>query len=183
MITMISDVKETLMKAFRIAVAVLLCSVAVAAAAESDAQSAFEKMKSLAGSWEGKSPDGKSVSTKYQLAAGGTSLMEESSEDHMVTMFYLAGGHLLLTHYCGTGNQPHMQATISPDGRTVAFDFVDGVNIPNIDSGHMHRAVFTLTDSDHYTEEWTWMQAGKSAVMRVEMHRKEQGTTVAKDTR
>ncbi len=171
------------MKAFRIAMAVLLTCSAVAAAAETDAQAAFEKMKSLAGTWEGKTADGNSVSTKYQLTAGGTSLMEESSEDHMVTMFYLTGGHLVLTHYCGTGTQPHMQATVSPDRKTIAFEFVDGVNIPTMESGHMHRAVFTLTDPDHYTEEWTWMQSGKSSVMRVEMHRKEPGTTVANGSR
>ena len=171
------------MKALRIAMAVLLSCSVVAAAEESDAQAAFDKMKSLAGTWEGKSADGKSISTKYQLAAGGTSLMEESSEDHMVTMFFLTGGHLVLTHYCGTGNQPHMQATVSPDGKTIAFEFVDGINIPTMDSDHMHRAVFTLTDADHYTEEWTWMQSGKSAVMRAAMHRKEQATTVASGTR
>ncbi len=170
------------MKLFQIAMAVLLTCSAVAAA-ETDAQAAFDKMKSLAGTWEGKSADGKSISTKYQLAAGGTSLMEESSEDHMVTMFFLTGGRLVLTHYCGTGTQPHMQATVSPDGKTVAFEFVDGVNIANMDSGHMHRAVFTLSDPDHYTEEWTWMQSGKSAVERVEMHRKEPATTVANGTR
>jgi hypothetical protein len=170
------------MKLFQIAMAVLLTCSAVAAA-ETDAQAAFDKMKSLAGTWEGKSADGKSISTKYQLAAGGKSLMEESSEDHMVTMFFLTGGRLVLTHYCGTGTQPHMQATVSPDGKTIAFEFVDGVNIANMDSGHMHRAVFTLSDPDHYTEEWTWMQSGKSAVERVEMHRKEPATTVANGTR
>jgi len=159
------------MKAFLIALVLLLsCSVV---AAESDAQAAFDKMKSLTGTWEGKSADGKSISTKYQLAAGGTSLMEESSEDHMVTMFFLSGGHLQLTHYCGTGNQPHMQAAVSPDGKTIAFDFINGANIPNLESGHMHRAVYTLTDPDHYSEEWTWMQDGHSVVERAELHRKQ----------
>lgn len=161
------------MKALKILLVVLFACSALAVAADSDAQKAFEKLKALKGSWEGQTTDGKPVSATYQLTAGGTSLMLESSEDHMVTMFYLTGDHLVLTHYCGTGTQPRMQAAISPDGKTITFDFVDGVNIPTMDTGHMHRAVFTLVDADHYNEAWTWMQGSESAVLRVQMHRKQ----------
>jgi hypothetical protein len=161
------------MRAFRILVFALFACSALSVAADSDAQKAFGKLKALKGAWEGQTPNGKSVSATYQLTAGGTSLMLESSEDHMVTMFYLAGDHLVLTHYCGTGTQPRMQASISPDGKTITFDFLDGTNIPDMDTGHMHRAVFTLIDADHYNEEWTWMQGGESAVGRVQMHRKQ----------
>ncbi|HUJ94986.1 MAG TPA: hypothetical protein VLW84_06970 [Terriglobales bacterium] len=160
------------MKLIQATLILLLCGCAVTAFAASDAQQTFDRMKALTGAWEGKGSDGKSVSTTYQLTAGGTSLMSESSEDRMVTMFYLAGDRLLLTHYCGSGTQPRMQASVSPDGKTIAFEFVDGTNIPTMESGHMHRAVFTLTDADHYTEAWTWTENGKSTVVRVEMHRK-----------
>ncbi len=162
------------MRALRIAGVVLIGCFAIAAAAESDAQKAFRKLKALTGTWAGKSHDGKAISATYHLTAGGTSLMLESSEDHMVTMFYLVGDRLVLTHYCGTGNQPRMQASVSPDGKIIAFEFVDGINIPSVESGHMHRAVFTLTDADHYAEEWTWMQGGKSSVVEhFEMTRKQ----------
>jgi len=161
------------MRTVRFTFVLLVCASAVSAFAASDAQQVFNGMKALVGSWEGKAPDGQPISTKYELAAGGTSLMEESSEDHMVTMFYLVGDRLVLTHYCGSGTQPHMQASILPDGKTIAFEFIDGTNIPTVERGHMHRAVFTLIDHDHYTEEWTWMQDGKSAVMHADMHRKQ----------
>jgi hypothetical protein len=162
------------MRILWITVIVLWGCFAATAASESDAQKAFTRLKMLTGTWEGKSADGKTVSANYQLAAGGTSLMQESSEDHMVTMFYVVGERLVLTHYCGTGTQPRMQASVSPDGKTIAFDFVDGTNIPTLESGHMHRAVFTLTDANHYIEEWTWMQGGKSSVVEhFEMSRKQ----------
>jgi hypothetical protein len=160
------------MKVPRRAIAAILVCASISAAAAPDSQKAWDRMKSLVGGWEGKTADGKSVSATYQLTAGGTALMQESSEDHMVTMFYVEGDRLLLTHYCGIGNQPRMQATISPDGKLIDFQFLDGTNIPTAETGHMHRAVYTLADADHYTEEWTWKQAGKETKQRVEMQRK-----------
>jgi hypothetical protein len=130
-------------------------------------------MKSLVGAWEGKTADGRAVTASYRLTAGGTALMQESSVDHMITMFYVARDRLVLTHYCSVGNQPHMQATISPDGKTFDFKFVDGTNIPALEAGHMHRAVFKLVDADHYTEDWTWMNDGQSLSEHFEMHRKQ----------
>ena len=36
----------------------------------------FEKLKSLAGQWQGTKPDGKPVTVTYQIASGGNSLVE-----------------------------------------------------------------------------------------------------------
>jgi hypothetical protein len=66
-----------------------------------------------------------------------------------------------MTHYCGAGNQPRMVASVSSDGKTFAFDFLDATNLASPQAGHMNRAVFTMVDADHHTESWTWTKDGK----------------------
>ncbi len=99
-------------------VAVLLMVVASATAfAQSDAQKLLEKFKAMVGTWEGKNTQDDAVVDTYRLAAGGTAVMSENkmgSED-MLSLFYVDGDHLLMTHFCPSGSQPRMRATISPD--------------------------------------------------------------------
>jgi hypothetical protein len=49
-----------------------------------------------------------------------------------------------------------MAATTSPDGKTFTFDFFDGTNLASPDAGHMRRVVFTIVDTNHHTEDWTF---------------------------
>jgi hypothetical protein len=119
--------------------------------ARSLSEQAFEKLKSLAGEWEGKTlrngrPDGaRTEMLSYKVIAGGSCVMETSRhEAHpdqtMATMFHLDGDALLLTHYCIARNQPRLQATsISPDLREIVFTFRDGTNLASREKGHMDR--------------------------------------------
>lgn len=88
----------------------------------------------------------------HEMQDAGTPL-DPAKYDHPVTVFYLDGGRLFLTHYCDAGNRPRMVAHPSPDGETVMFDFVSlsGGN----EKGHMDHAVFTIIDANHHTEDWT----------------------------
>jgi len=149
------------MKSTRLAI-LLMSLFATCALAQSDAQKNFDKMKSLAGSWTGKTSEGRPVEVSYRLTSGGSAIMSEiRSEGDMVTMFYLDGDRLLMTHFCGAGNQPRMQASTSPDGKSVAFDFLDATNLATPQTGHMHRAVFTVADANHHTEEWVFTKDGQ----------------------
>ena len=92
-------------------------------------------------------------------------------DENMITMIHLDGDRLLLTHYCGAGNQPRMKATTSPDGKSISFDFVDATNLASPDAGHMHRVVFTIPDANHHSEEWIFLQNGKEARERFDLQR------------
>jgi hypothetical protein len=142
-----------------VVVSMLFCTVALA---QSDAQKSFDKLKALAGTWEG-TLDGQQVQVSLRVTSMGNALMHEikmtGRPDDPITMFHLDGDRLVLTHYCDAGNQPHMVATISPDGKTITFDFLQATNLLSSQMGHMQRAVFTFIDADHHTEKWDFAMA------------------------
>lgn len=162
------------MRMLRAATIGLLLLACTTAWAQSDAQKALEKFKSLVGTWQGKTVKGQPVEDTYNLTAGGTAVMgnDKMGSEEMLSLFYVDGNRLLMTHFCPSGNQPRMQATIAPDLKTISFDFLDATNLPSPQAGHMHHAVYIFTDSDHYSQEWTWMEDGKATTFRSEMQRK-----------
>jgi hypothetical protein len=160
-----------------ITISVFLTLAAISVAAQSNTQKSFDLMKSLAGNWEGKSNMGE-VKVSYRLTAGGSALMSEiqgevaGKSDDMISMIHLDGGRLLLTHYCEAGNQPRMQATLSPDGKTLTFDFIDATNLASSQPGHMQRVIFTFVDESHHIEEWHFAAPGKEMVEKFDLQKK-----------
>jgi hypothetical protein len=147
------------MKSLRFMLSVVLMSLSTVALAQSDAQKSFDKLKTLAGSWEGKG-DGHAVQISNRITSGGSALMSEiQGQEDMVSMIHLDGDRLMLTHYCPMGNQPRLVGTILPGGKTVTFDFLDATNLLSSQKGHLTRAVFTLIDSDHHTESYEFSTA------------------------
>jgi hypothetical protein len=161
------------MKILRIVTAGLL-ACAPLAVAQSDAQKTLDRFKSMVGTWEGKDAKGGLVEDTYQLTAGGTAVMEENKmgDEDMLSLFYVDGERLLMTHFCPSGNQPRMKASFSPDLKTLTFDFLDATNLPNLQTGHMSNASYVFTGADQYTEEWTYIRGSKSTVFHFEMQRK-----------
>lgn len=141
--------------------------------AQSDAQKVLDRFKSMAGTWSGKSAGGDVSEVTYQLAGGGTAVMADMhmSDENMTSMFYVDGEKLMMTHFCPSGNAPRMVAVISPDLKTVTFDFLDATNLPGPQTGHMHKAVYLFGDGDHYSEEWTWRKEPKNTTFHYEMQR------------
>src|SRR5438309_7541893 len=169
------------MKSLRFLLSVALMSISTVAFAQSDAQKSFDKLKTLAGSWEGHvtvAPpqpgmgDGTLTQVSLRVTSRGNALVHEMKEagksddpahnDHPVTMLYLDDNRLLLTHYCDAGNRPRMVARTSPDGKTVEFDFLDVAG--GTQFGHMHHAVFTIIDANHHLEDWTYMQPDEKPI-------------------
>jgi hypothetical protein len=122
------------------------------AAAQSDAQKSFDKLKTLAGSWEGHVTtvppkaeiEGKHVQASLRTTSMGNAIVHEmrgdGRPDDPITMLYLDGDRLMLTHYCDAGNRPRMTGTMSPDGSKVEFEFLDVAG--GTKYGHMDHAVF-----------------------------------------
>jgi hypothetical protein len=142
-----------------IVVAVLTASVALA---DSDARKSFELLKQMEGNWAGKNQQGDLIQVTFRMTAGGSALMSEihgHGPENMISMFHMDGDRLVMTHYCGAGNQPRMKV-IASDAKSVSFEFFDGTNIGPGD-GHMQHVTFTEPDADHHVEEWVFVDHGK----------------------
>jgi hypothetical protein len=155
---------------------ILIAALALAAAsalAQTDAQKAFTTIKTLPGTWEGDTHMGP-VQVTFKVTAGGSAVMSEIlGKEDMISMFNLDGpGRLLLTHYCAAGNEPRMQASLSPNGKVITFTFVDATNLATPDAAHMHKMVLTMIDDNHHTEEWTLVDHGKEHTEVFDLHRK-----------
>jgi hypothetical protein len=161
---------------------ILLLALSTAAFAQSEAQKSFDQIKTLAGSWEGHvttippKPDteGKAVQLSLRVTSMGHAMVHEMTgagrPDDPITMLYLDGDRLLLTHYCDAGNRPRMTGKMSPDGKTVEFTFLDIAGSTKY--GHMDHAVFTAIDANHHTEDWTYMEPGDKPIhAHIELHR------------
>lgn len=155
---------------------ILVAALALAAAsacAQSDAQKAFTTIKALPGNWVGDTQMGP-VQVNFKVTAGGSAVMSEIlGKEDMISMFNLDGpGRLLMTHYCAAGNEPRMEASVSPDGKVITFNYVDATNLATPDAGHMLKMVLTVIDDNHHTEEWTFVDHGKEHKELFDLHRK-----------
>jgi hypothetical protein len=126
----------------------------------------FERMKKLAGKWEGHSTKGWENWSDISVIARGSVVMSRSEfKDEkdlgMSTMIHMDGAKLKLTHYCMAGNQPTLVATsVTPDGKSVTFEFSGATDLPTRDHGHMDKVVYTFESENRFTSQWTWYQDG-----------------------
>jgi hypothetical protein len=172
---MTTTMMMTKTQSLRLATVLVVFALCAAAAAETPAQKAFAAIKTMPGNWEGKSQDGHPVSVTFKVTSGGSAVMSEINghgPEDMISMIHMDGpDRLILTHYCGAGNQPRMQASVSPDGKVITFNFFDGTNI-GPDEGHMQRMVLTMVDDNHHIEDWTYADHGKEEKQVFDLRRK-----------
>ena len=127
----------------------------------------FEALKKLAGEWVEVGSDGKPTDklvSSIRVTAAGTAVEETifpGSDHEMVTMYHLDGDDLLLTHYCSLGNQPRLKAEPGQDEQRIVFKFVGATNLKSEADMHIHQAVFTLDDADHFHAQWSANQDGQ----------------------
>ena len=144
------------------------------ASAQSDAKKAFEKLKTLAGSWEG-TVMGIPINFTIRAASSGTAILHEGNTEkgvpnHEITMFYVDGDRLLATHYCDAGNRSNMEGKMSADGKSVEFNFLDVAG--STKGGLVKRMMFTMIDANKHVVEFTFiMPNGKPVELHGEFQR------------
>ncbi len=129
-------------------------------------QAAFDKLKGLAGRWEGSvnTPDGPASVVEYRVTAAGKTVMEvlfPGSEYEMVSVYYMDGDQLIAKHFCAMGNQPEMRL----DGKASSenelhFAFTGGTNLDPAKDPHMHGGKIAI-QGDRLENEWLVFASGK----------------------
>jgi hypothetical protein len=124
---------------------------------------AFERLRSLVGTWEtiDKGTKRPGVAT-YTLTGGGKVLIEVMGG--MATAYHFDKGTLVLTHYCGAGNQPRMRGkTVDNDGRRIAFEMYDITNHPNPDSYYSSALDIRFAEDGTVELSYRGMTAGRES--------------------
>jgi len=140
-----------------------------AAAPAHGGAAAFEQLKALVGDWQTETNVSGKATLHMELTAGGTALLEKFHMEEngkpveMITLYFVDGDQLKLTHYCMAGNQPTMAGTYDPATKTVKFSFVSVSNLKSPDAGHMHHALYTFIDNDHFRTNWTFRKDQKDS--------------------
>jgi hypothetical protein len=138
-------------------------------AAAGGSADAFAQLRTLVGHWEEQKSSESKSTLDIELTAGGTALLEkfrmveQGKPVEMITMYYLDGSQVKLTHYCEAGNQPTMRGTYAPETKTLTFDFESATNLKSANDGHMHHAIYKFIDNDHFQTTWTFRKDQKDA--------------------
>ncbi|HUR44891.1 MAG TPA: hypothetical protein VMZ27_03365 [Candidatus Saccharimonadales bacterium] len=148
---------------------VLAAGMVMAAEAQPKAKPSspeFERMKTMVGTWTGKTDMGQGpidMTVQYRLVSGGSVLEEKvfsGTPNEMTTMYYEEGGKLALTHYCMLGNRPGMLLK-SSDSKTLNFDFDKTCGINPKKESHMHGLTIRFDDADTVTSSCRAFMDGK----------------------
>lgn len=116
---------------------------------------AFEKLKSLAGTWLAEGKDGKptdEVVSIIKVTAGGSAVVETlfpGQAMEMVSVYHLDGSDLVMTHYCVAGNQPKVKLDPKSSVNKLVFKFAGGTGFDPAKDMHMHEGTLTIKDADH----------------------------------
>lgn len=143
-------------------------SLMAAEKAASPAARQFEMLKQLAGDWVELDQDGKPTDkliSSIRVTSAGSAIQETlfpGGDHEMITMYFLDGDDLVLTHYCALGNQPHMRAEPSENSNQIDFKFVSTSNLKSPDEQRMAEASFTVLGPDRFKARWVSSKQGET---------------------
>ncbi len=136
------------------------------------APAAFEHLTALIGEWQGVGEGAEQSTTSFHLTSHGSALVENlvpTSEDAMINVYHPDGDAIVMTHYCGAGNQPRLRC--EKDGDRLVFTMTDITNW-NEGDARMTAVTIAMPDADHMTQEWVSEMGGKSETFTMEFVRK-----------
>jgi hypothetical protein len=126
----------------------------------------LDEIKKLVGDWYQVGDDGKpseQLVSSYRVTAGGSAVIETlfpGEEHEMISMYFMDGGDLRLTHYCSLGNAPRFRAERSKNG--LAWRCLGVHNLDSHRAAHMHEGHTDWHGADHITG--TWLQTNDGEV-------------------
>lgn len=134
----------------------------------------FQVLKSLVGSWEGTTAEGRQLKVAYTLHARDSVLMEAwtlGATTDALTLYHMDMGTLMATHYCPQCNQPRLLLSEVTLPDTFAFAFASATNLPSLDAAHQHRFELRLLNPNSFWRSETYVERGVPESEGVTYHR------------
>jgi hypothetical protein len=152
-----------------IASTMTLVMALTAGASDAGFDAAFERLKSLVGTWQIVGESGGEVT--YFLTGGDAALVERF--DRMSSVYHMDGSDLRVTHYCGARNQPRMKAaSYDSEKGLLRFDFVDVTNLSAPDAYYTREIQFRFLDADNVEVRFSGLEKGEEKPATVRLRRK-----------
>jgi len=140
------------------------------------AEKAFERLKSLAGTWEMENaplavPEGiKEFKTVFRVTSGGRTVQQTDFPDTVreyVNIFHMDGDSaLMVTHYCPLNHQTRMRATNFDDPQRLSFVYHDSTNLDVVMHRHCHNTSITFISDDRIQQDWAFWANGEQYRVR-----------------
>lgn len=141
------------------AIACALVQPAMAAEHPADV-AAFDRIRSLAGTWVGRMEDplaGPAAAVRYEVASAGHAVIEYQNPGQSfeaVTVYTLADGRLRATLYSGAGNQPEFRLGQESTADLLLFEFDGGNGFDPKHDGHVHQGEIRFLSADRIEQRW-----------------------------
>jgi hypothetical protein len=139
-----------------------------------DSKTAFQTLKDMAGTWEGKA-EGMPYTVSYEIASGGSVVMERQfahSDHEMINIYHIVDGELRLVHYCSMGNQPMMKLdTAASKPGDLVFAFAGGTNFDPAKDAHIHQARLRVSGDDLEADWGSYMGGKEAGSAKFQAHR------------
>ena len=143
-----------------------------------EAPEAYEHLKSLVGDWQAALPGFGKISSNVRLVSNGKAIEEAigTPSDNELSVYTLNADKILLTHYCALtpdGHQVRLQTPrLGSELDHLDFSFVSATNLHSKAAPHMRRVTMTISDRDHYSEQWVETGNGKETVFTLNFVRR-----------
>ena len=137
-----------------------------------DTRAALERLEGMVGSWSSveRRQGARPSTTTFRRTGGGKTLVNDAGG--MLTVYHPDGATLMLTHYCGAGNQPRMRLQ-QFDGRKMVFAMFDITNLATPQSYHTTHVELVFTSEDKVTLTYRGIQAGRESSQVFDLTRQE----------
>lgn len=133
----------------------------------------FERLKTLAGEWRGRTPQGRDIGVSYRLTAHASALVETwdlGPGRESITIYHMDGTELLASHFCPLGNQPRL-ALKRASGNRLDFEFRDGSNLDPARDAHQQSFWIEFQGPDAIVRSETYRQGDEEETEAVRYER------------
>lgn len=127
----------------------------------------FERIKTLAGRWEGTSQESggeaQPAAAEYKVTSGGSVVVETlfpGTPHEMVSVYHDQNGKLVMTHYCMLRNQPVLELNRQDAQMVELTNQGAGLRAPG--EIHMHALTMAWDGPDKITQVWRSQEGSES---------------------